>query len=147
MKADKMTMANSLELRVPFLDHRLVEWLARQPASVKVHKDDEGRYSTKYLLRRFLASRVPAETISQPKIGFSVPAYHWLVDNSSFVEDVLLDPDGFVRQRCDESQVQRLLKARENLAAQHRLWALIVLNLWYSAYFSKPSAGSQTPTP
>ncbi len=146
MKADKMTMANSLELRVPFLDHRLVEWLARQPASVKVHRDENGRYSTKYLLRRFLASRAPAETINQPKLGFSVPAYHWLVTDSNFAEDVLFDPDGFVRERCDEAQVRSLLETRESLPTQHRLWALIVLSLWYAAYFSKQSVGSPTPS-
>ena len=78
MKADKMTMASSIELRVPFLDHRLVEWAARTPPWVKIGRNDRGNYETKRVLRRFADSRLPAEIITRPKQGFPVPVYDWL---------------------------------------------------------------------
>jgi len=78
MKADKMSMAASLELRVPLLDYRMVEWANRQPTILKVGKDDRGKYVTKFLLREFAKKRLPQAIITRRKQGFLVPAYQWL---------------------------------------------------------------------
>ena len=73
VKADKMTMANSLELRVPYLDHKLFEFAAQIPLKYKIH-----RKQTKYLLRRAFADLLPPDVINRPKKGFPVPTRLWL---------------------------------------------------------------------
>src|SRR5207237_6864908 len=73
VKADKMTMAASLELRVPFLDHRLIEWCSRLPARVKLRGN-----SGKWLLRRAAGERLPPECTAAGKRGFTVPVSRWL---------------------------------------------------------------------
>ncbi len=72
MKADKMSMTNSLELRTPFLDYRLVESAARAPSWVKVGRDAAGRYQTKRVLRRFASRHLPNQIITRPKQGLPV---------------------------------------------------------------------------
>ncbi len=73
LKADKMTMAHSLELRVPFLDHSLVEFVARLPVHMKIRPDGRGGYLGKYVLRKAFAGRIPEEILERKKLGFPVP--------------------------------------------------------------------------
>src|SRR4029453_13945646 len=80
MKADKMSMATSLELRVPFLDYRLVEWANRQPGGGKIGPLGGGGV-TKRVLRRFAKGRLPQEIIDRPKKGFPIPVSGWLADD------------------------------------------------------------------
>jgi asparagine synthase (glutamine-hydrolysing) len=109
MKADKMTMAASLELRAPFLDFRLVEWMARAPASDKLRPRGEG-YETKAALRDHARALLPAEIIERPKKGFPVPVYRWLSDRlQPLVMDRLASPSA---------------------QGRHRAWNLLVLVLW-----------------
>src|ERR1700739_2207394 len=68
IKADKITMANSLELRVPLLDHRLLEFAAALPSSYKVRK-----FVTKYILKKALKDRIPRKIMNRKKTGFPVP--------------------------------------------------------------------------
>jgi asparagine synthetase B (glutamine-hydrolysing) len=68
IKADKITMANSIELRVPFLDHKVMEFAASLPANFKVHG-----FTTEYLAKKALSQRVPQEIINRKKTGFPVP--------------------------------------------------------------------------
>ena len=75
VKADKMTMANSLELRVPFLDTVVYDIGSSIPTDQKLTKE-----TTKYALRRALELIVPAHVINRPKLGFPVPIRHWLKD-------------------------------------------------------------------
>src|SRR5206468_2233760 len=75
VKADKMTMANSLELRVPFLDHEVFKVAAQIPLEQKVTKE-----TTKYALRQALREVVPAHVLNRRKLGFPVPIRHWLRD-------------------------------------------------------------------
>ena len=137
-KADKMSMANSLELRVPFLDHRLVEFLAESPTSLKVARRGLGRgLWGKAALRWFAGKLLPAEIITRPKRGFPVPAYDWIGgEMRGFARDVLLS------RECREAGVFRpaaveTLLQDENLgdrATQHRIWLLLVFELWRGAY-------------
>ena len=72
VKADKMTMANSVELRVPFLDHQVLEFAARLPENAKVRG-----LTTKYILKRAFNGRVPKQILDRPKTGFPVPYDAW----------------------------------------------------------------------
>ena len=80
MKADKMSMANALELRTPFLDYRVVEMAATLPDALRVGRDGSGCYRTKRILREMASSLIPDQIISRPKMGFPVPVYEWLSD-------------------------------------------------------------------
>ena len=76
IKADKMTMANSVELRVPLLDHKLLEFAAALPPNLKVHG-----FTTKYLAKKALEQRIPQEIVRRRKAGFPVPYEGWLRNN------------------------------------------------------------------
>jgi asparagine synthase (glutamine-hydrolysing) len=126
MKQDKMSMAASIETRVPFLDHHLVELAFSLPDSSKVR----GRRG-KHLLREASRHLLPSEVIDRPKRGFPVPIARWLRKPGNPFVDVLLDPEslrdgfldaGFVRQR-----VERFL-AGDEIAVE--LWAMLNLELW-----------------
>ena len=136
MKADKMTMANSIELRVPFLDYRLVEWAARAPASVKVGRAGRGRsYITKRVLRQFASQRLPNEIISRTKQGFPVPVYDWLNKGlKSWATDLLTSNDTQLYRWLQKDPVHQQLELgtqnESNLLSQHRLWNLLILELW-----------------
>lgn len=80
MKADKMSMATSIELRVPFLDHLLVEWAAKLPTSLKVGSFLRG-FESKKIMRLYAKKQIPQSIIKRPKQGFPVPAYKWLEDD------------------------------------------------------------------
>jgi asparagine synthase (glutamine-hydrolysing) len=136
MKADKMTMAQSLELRVPFLDYRLVEWAARAPEWVKVKNSGLLKgYQTKWVLRRFARDRLPASVIARPKQGFPVPVYGWLRDRlKGWATSLLASADTRIYQWLEPEQVrlqlQRGTAANGSLLDRHRLWNLLILELW-----------------
>jgi asparagine synthase (glutamine-hydrolysing) len=134
-KADRMTMANSLELRVPFLDFRLVEWLSRTPPWVKVGRNAAGNYETKRVLREFSKSRLPQEIISRPKQGFPVPVYGWLRGPlKAWATDLLNSTDTRLTGLLSADEVQRLAflgcRHRSTLKDQQRLWQLLIFELW-----------------
>src|SRR5262249_25023355 len=72
-KADRMSMAHSLEVRPPFLDHRIVEFAATLPASLKIRGSRQ-----KILLRELMRDKLPASVLSRKKVGFDIPAHDWL---------------------------------------------------------------------
>ncbi len=74
LKADKMTMAHSIELRVPFLDHSFVEFAASLPTDMKLRKTRED-YSEKYILRKAVEGLIPEAVLNRPKVGFFVPVW------------------------------------------------------------------------
>jgi len=134
MKADKMSMAASLELRVPFLDHELVSWANRQPEQTKVGPLSPHSLVSKRVLRQFALKRLPASIVERPKKGFPVPVYEWLRESSfqKWVEGQLLGRDSSVKD-CFSSQSVREEMARSQAgdrSAAHRVWLLIVLNIW-----------------
>jgi len=107
LKADKMTMANSIELRVPLLDHKILEFAASLPASFKVRGA-----TTKYIAKKTLGSRVPKEILYRKKTGFPVPYESWLrTELKEWVHSILLDPDtierGYFERRCIEDLLAR----------------------------------------
>ena len=91
MKADKMSMAASVELRTPFLDYRLVEWANRQPNHVKLKRTGLRKYETKSILRRFCAQRLPGEILTRDKRGFPVPVNGWLQEGLEWLGQGCID--------------------------------------------------------
>lgn len=135
MKADRMSMGNSLELRTPFLDYRLVELAARLPTHLKVGRDGTGDYATKFALRHLAAKLLPPEIIDRPKQGFPVPVYGWLSGPlAGWAREMLLDGSS---KLADWFEAPALLHVVETGTAEqapimdrHRLWNLLVLELW-----------------
>ena len=138
MKADKMTMANSVELRVPFLDKRIVEWAAQTPSWLKVNNKGIKNYKTKYILRKFAESRLPKTILQRSKQGFSVPAYNWL--NAHLVKwanDILLSSDSFSKKWFHPETLRHLVVAgtkRNCVISQHKLWSLLIFEIWAREY-------------
>lgn len=135
MKADKMSMANSIELRTPFLDYRLVEWAAQLPVRLKAGPSPKGTYRSKEILRRYAQPRLPAEIIERPKQGFPVPVYGWLSNKlSGWANDMLLSSNSKARDWFDGAELQKLVSAgtREDagMMDQHRLWNNLILEQW-----------------
>jgi asparagine synthase (glutamine-hydrolysing) len=132
MKADKMTMAASLELRTPFLDHALVEWAACAPLSLKVGDARTG-WSSKRVLREFAARRLPAEIVNRPKQGFPVPAYDALQGElGGWAQGRLEAPDGALGELFDTARFAGLATAARagDTEAAHKVWVLLVLDAW-----------------
>jgi asparagine synthase (glutamine-hydrolysing) len=132
MKADKMTMATSVELRVPFLDYRLVEWLGKQPSSLKVHRTGKSRFVTKYLLRKYAETRLPRSILERPKQGFPVPIQPWMQDwLGDYTRAKVLHPESWSASVFDREVLARLVGNRTPSTQQaQRMWVLLVLELW-----------------
>jgi glycosyltransferase involved in cell wall biosynthesis len=128
VKADKMTMAASLELRVPFLDHQLIEWCAGLSDRVKLR----GRLG-KWLLRHAAHERLPPECTAPGKRGFTVPVSGWFRKQlHEPLREALLAEDGFCRQRFGEKPLRRLLDDHKHGVSDRKeeLYSLWVLELW-----------------
>lgn len=137
MKADKATMAASLEARTPFLDYRLVEWANRQPNSVKVRRKGINQYETKSVLRRFCSKRLPRTIIDRPKRGFPDPANVWLENGlHPWAHDTLLNSNSKLGSMLDKKSVETVLTDAKSgkEGAANRVWALIVLELWMQTW-------------
>jgi asparagine synthase (glutamine-hydrolysing) len=134
LKADKMTMANSLELRVPLLDHKMLEFAASIPESLKVRG-----LTTKYIFKEALAKRVPHEILHRKKAGFPVPYAQWLrTDLKDWVRSVILDSRslsrGYFRRETIESLIEHDAKFQ---TYPKEILSLVSLELWHRA-FAKP---------
>lgn len=132
MKADKATMAASLELRTPFLDHRLVEWAARAPLEWKVGSPATG-WRSKRILREFAEHRLPRAIVDRPKRGFPVPAYGWLSEGlAPWAEERLLGSASRVAELLQPEPMRVALtrSAGGDMIAAHKVWTLLVLDHW-----------------
>ena len=131
VKADKMTMANSVELRVPLLDHKILEFAAALPSSFKVRG-----FTTKYIAKKALGSRVPRRILNRPKVGFPVPYESWLRKGlREWVRDLLLDRQTTDRGYFDKGQVEKLLSAGGDRRDSFKeIFSLVTLELWHRAF-------------
>ena len=135
-KADRMTMAHSLELRVPFLDNDVVAFTATLPTHMKLHRNGK-TWIHKYVLRKALEGRIPQTILTRPKQGFPVPAYHWLTtDLQTFARNTLLDRDNPANRFFAPTIVESLLtrSAQGDHQAQRQVWVLIIFVLWHRRY-------------
>jgi asparagine synthase (glutamine-hydrolysing) len=131
IKADRMTMANSVELRVPFLDHKVLEFAARLPRNQKVRG-----WQMKYLLKKALAKYVPSEILNRRKVGFPVPYVKWIEhDLKDLVTDVLLDSKTISRGYFRKETVEDLIK-RNSQSSRYaaEIFSLVVLELWHRVF-------------
>jgi asparagine synthase (glutamine-hydrolysing) len=131
IKADRMTMANSVELRVPFLDHKVLEFAARLPRNQKVRG-----WNMKYLMKKALAKQIPSEILRRRKIGFPVPYGKWLRNGlKDVVADILLDSRSISRGYFRKTAVQDLIE-RNSRSGRYsaELFSLVVLELWHRAF-------------
>ena len=130
-------MANSIELRVPFLDHKLLEFAASLRESDKVRG-----LTTKYIVKRALATRIPRPILRRRKAGFPVPFAAWLkTDLRDFVREVLLDRVTIERSYFNQACVESLIAAHEQSGRYAKeVLSLLSLELWHRA-FSVSSVG------
>jgi asparagine synthase (glutamine-hydrolysing) len=132
IKADRMTMANSLELRVPFLDHRLVEYAASTPSRYKIRGA-----TSKYVLKKALEDDLPRQTITRKKMGFPTPLKQMFRGELfEYTRDTLLSSDAVGRGYFDQAAVRRLLEDhhREKAANHIQIWQLLVLEEWHRSF-------------
>ena len=137
-KVDRMSMAVSLEARVPLLDHKLIEFVTRIPAGMKL-----AGIETKHLFKQAIADLVPAEIINRPKQGFGVPIQQWINQQlRERIRDTLNDPRTLQRGYVSRSHVELLLDEHERGRRDHAmaLWSLLMLELWHRQYVDKNSA-------
>jgi asparagine synthase (glutamine-hydrolysing) len=132
VKADKMTMANSLELRVPFLDPEVFRVAATIPRTEKIAGRTDGSGTTKYALRRALEGIVPPHVLHRRKLGFPVPIRHWLRDEMyEWAAEIIRDSQ--TDHLLDLAAVRRMLDEHRSGPIDHsrRLWTLLVFMLWH----------------
>jgi asparagine synthase (glutamine-hydrolysing) len=139
MVGDKMSMANSLEARVPFLDYRLVEFIERLPARLKLHG-----FTGKYLHKKASEKWLPAERVWQKKKGFANPIEHWFRERMRpFVEECLLAPDAGVARYFDQACIRRMLELDRSGAEQLRrhIYLLVSFELWHRRFIAARQSG------
>ena len=143
-KADRMSMAHSLEVRPPFLDHRIVEFAASLPASLKIRGSRQ-----KVLLKELMRDKLPSSVLRRKKIGFDIPAHDWLRGPlRSMLTDVVLDgvsdhPNLF-RSDVIETYIRQHMERKINVG--YHLWGLMVLFLWMKKWRIQASASRETST-
>jgi asparagine synthase (glutamine-hydrolysing) len=128
MKQDQMSMAASIESRVPFLDHELVEYGVTTPDRFKVRG-----WKTKAVLREALKDRIPRQILHRRKLGFPVPFGRWARERfAPSVRSTILGPRALARGLFDPAVLERLVAEHEAGTGNHadRLWCLLNLELW-----------------
>ena len=134
IKADKMTMANSVELRVPLLDHKILEFAASLPSNFKVRG-----FTTKYLAKKTLKQRVPKTILNRRKAGFPVPYESWLrKELRGWVREVLSDKRTINRGYFAMPAVQELLARDEAHGGYSKeIFSLITLEMWHRTFLER----------
>jgi asparagine synthase (glutamine-hydrolysing) len=138
MKQDQMSMAASLESRVPFLDHRLVEFTARLPERMKLR-----RLTTKYILRRSMKGVLPEPILTRRKMGFPVPVGAWFRGAyRSVIDDYALSARSLERGVFDPAFVRNLVAEHQSGARDHsqRLWSLVNFEMWARQFIDGETA-------
>jgi asparagine synthase (glutamine-hydrolysing) len=131
-KVDRASMAASLEVRVPFLNRRVVDFATNLPLALKLR-----RLTGKFLLKRAMAGRLPPEILNRKKQGFAMPVAHWLTAELKELTQDMLSParlarQGLFRPEYVEGLVRdHLARTRDN---RKLLWTLLTFQLWYAKY-------------
>lgn len=134
-KVDRASMAVSLEARVPLLDHKLIEFVTRIPAGLKMVGME-----TKHLFKQAVAELVPNEILNRPKQGFGVPIQQWINQQlRDRIRDTLNDQRTLQRGYISRNHIEVLLKEHERGRRDHSmaLWSLLMLELWHRNFVDK----------
>ena len=132
VKVDIASMAHSLEVRSPFLDHRLLEFIATLPAHHKLFG-----FRGKWLLRKAVSGLLPPSILRRGKQGFGIPHARWLRNElRPMLRDALLSPRALQRGYFERAAVERLLQEHDHGHVNHglRLWNLLWLELWHREF-------------
>jgi asparagine synthase (glutamine-hydrolysing) len=129
-KVDRMSMAPSLEARVPLLDHVVAEFAFGLPSSLKLRHGE-----SKWLLRRMIEGTVPQTVLTRSKMGFGVPLGRWFRNELSYRITALRDPRSAIYEWVDHAAVNRVISEHMVRRRDHtaQLWRLLVLSLWLHA--------------
>jgi len=141
MKVDRMSMAHAVEVRPPFLDHRIVEFAASVPASFKIQGSRQ-----KVLLRELMKDKLPTSILTRKKIGFDIPAHDWL---RGPLRPLLLDTLTAAKSEhgdlfqfgAIEELVRRHMDRRANLG--YHLWGLMILFQWMRKWRIQTTSSSR----
>jgi len=144
-KVDRMSMATSLEVRVPMLDHIFLEWVTSLPVSLKLRN-----MSGKYILKK-LAERigVPSEVLHRPKRGFAMPLVHWMRQElKRDLVEILLEPRTLERGYYSRTALRRLVEEHTSgrRDRSHELWLLLMLELWHRNFLEARSGNQLQST-
>ena len=136
MKQDQMSMAASIESRVPFLDHKLVEFTARMPRSMKLRGG-----TTKWILREAMKGILPEEILNRPKMGFPVPVGNWFRHEFKHVVDEYVLGKRAMERGIFDAAFVRSLVDKHNKGENHdeRIWALVNFEMWQRRFFEGES--------
>jgi asparagine synthase (glutamine-hydrolysing) len=143
MKQDQMSMAASIESRVPFLDHKLVEFTARLPQRMKLRG-----WTTKYILRRAMKGILPEPIISRRKMGFPVPVGAWFRGEfRGVIDEYVLGERAAARGYLDPAVVQGLVARHQSGTENHaeRLWSLVNFEMWLRRFIDGEASPDATP--
>jgi asparagine synthase (glutamine-hydrolysing) len=127
-------MANSLEVRVPLLDHAIVEFAFSLPLEARIRGDGNGKIQTKYLLKKSAARYYPEEFLDRPKQGFGIPVVEWCRgDFLPVIRDRLRDPANPIYGWVSRDAVSAMLSSFEAGSDQQaaRLWLLLMFDAWH----------------
>jgi asparagine synthase (glutamine-hydrolysing) len=135
-KVDRASMANSIEVRVPLLDHKLIELLVQTPSALRMKDFDK-----KYLLKSVMLKHLPKEVLYRRKRGFSLPMKDWFRNNQAFsnLATNTIFKNDLIREYFDAPYIYRMINEHMHTAKNHssRLWSLFFLSVWYDDYFKK----------
>ncbi len=134
-KVDRASMAVSLEVRAPFLDHKVAEYAASLPFEYKLKGN-----TSKYILKQAVKDLIPKSIIKRPKKGFGIPIARWLKGSLNPLMHEMLSAERIKNQRFfDNKFVQRLIMEHENGSANNykQLWTLLVFQLWYENFINQ----------
>lgn len=133
MKVDRMSMASSLEIRVPLLDHVLVEYMASLPGDWKLNK-----LTTKYIFRSALQGLLPDKVVNRGKQGYSLPVKHLLRgDLHDYMVELLHDSE-LIREQMNTAYIDTLIDEHCSMKQNHNhiLWALLNVAIWHKRFFN-----------
>lgn len=134
MKVDKNTMAHSIEARVPFLDHRIIEFSKKIPTNLKL----KGLKKDKYILRKSVNKLIPEKTKKRKKKHFFVPIDNWFNDELSSLKKELLSREHLSKQGIfNYNYIEKINKgfSKSKLFYSRQLWALLTFQIWYNEHF------------
>ena len=135
-KMDVATMANSLETRSPFLEHRVVEYAAKIPANLKLTRS----LSSKYVLKETFRDMLPSEIVRRGKMGFGVPIGRWFRHElRDYVKEILLSKKFYNRRIFTKESINNLVSEHMECKTEHgeRLWALLNMELWFRLFIDR----------
>jgi asparagine synthase (glutamine-hydrolysing) len=145
MKQDQMSMAASIESRVPFLDHKLVEFTARLPKRLKLRG-----WTTKFVLRRSMKGLLPDAILNRAKMGFPVPVGRWFREEyRTLIDEYVLSPRTLERGIFDPEAVKSVVAEHQNGVRNNaeRLWSLLTFEMWLRQFIDGDKIDSNHPAP